>query len=87
VLELVWLYKHRTDFSVPQGRLIIARRFSAWVSNVKVSQSRSGRLMPKGGVYNSVVPTALTDLLNSYPASELAGYFQRSLRDLLPTAH
>ena len=44
-------------------------------------------MIPKGGVCDSVVPTALTDLLNPYPASELAGYFQRSLRDPLPPVH
>jgi hypothetical protein len=32
---------------VPQGRLKIARRFSAGVSDMKVNQSRQGRLKPK----------------------------------------
>jgi hypothetical protein len=74
--------KQRWSNTVPEGQLIVARRFNAgWCRRCRVPEGRLKRFH-KCQRFVSAVPTARAfSRLPTRPATEVAGYYQWSLRD------
>jgi hypothetical protein len=77
-----WMRLEWAAANVPEGHLTIARRFNAGSRAKMRSCVPEGRLKLQKMSRVSTVPTARNwNICGVLPASELAGYYRRSLRD------